>query len=292
MRFLTARLLFRNLAIIPLFIGGWLSAQAPDITVFVPSHSSNYSDISSDPFSLIGPTNSIRWQQVVSASDFSTVNSDGCYIWGMGAVQFGSFPVDYPEFQINVSTTSRAPDALSPVFSENTGGDDLTVFHGRVEGMFWGSILVLFDSPFYYNPSQGNLLLDFRNFSGMAWDESTRRPRMDAAYSFSDTVSSVFRTNVYSPQGNIATFGLCMGMFLQTITKPTLRIESSNDLAMIRWPTNKANFILETSTNLTASNAWNIITNKPVAVNGENLTTDQIGESMKFYRLRLDWNSN
>jgi hypothetical protein len=76
--------------------------------------------------------------------------------------------------ELRLSTTSKAPDGLSQVFSENAGSDERIVMPAA-QRQFGATFVNLnpppftgifqFDTPFLYNPSQGNLLLDFRVFA-------------------------------------------------------------------------------------------------------------------------------
>jgi len=71
--------------------------------------------------------------------------------------------------QVNLSTTSRGPDGLSSIFSENIGSDETMVFGPgplHLSGFAFNfSTGLMFDQPFLYNPNAGNLLLDIRNFN-------------------------------------------------------------------------------------------------------------------------------
>src|SRR5678815_4864698 len=82
----------------------------------------------------------------------------------------GFLNVDITSLQINLSTTSKGPDGLSTVFSENIGANETVVFGPRPARFGPGSPLPEYtfqlDEPFFYDPSAGNLLMDVRNFSG------------------------------------------------------------------------------------------------------------------------------
>jgi hypothetical protein len=79
----------------------------------------------------------------------------------------GPFAETFPRVQVDLSTTSRGPDGLSPVFSENIGPDEATVY-GPGPLYLSGSFAIppgfMFERPFLYDPTAGNLLLDIRNF--------------------------------------------------------------------------------------------------------------------------------
>jgi hypothetical protein len=87
-----------------------------------------------------------------------------------------AFSTVISNLQISLSTTLRSPGALSPVYSNNIGADARTVFSGAlsVSSTFSGpaegpkafDIVVPLQTPFVYDPAQGNLLLDVKNISG------------------------------------------------------------------------------------------------------------------------------
>jgi len=170
-------------------------------------------------------SNSIRYQQVYAASEFSAINQGG------GMIRQLTFRADGPSgrgffttlqnVQIDFSTTSKQPDSLSPVFSENIGTDNLTVFgpgplfiySGAISPVF--DILVTLDRPFYYNPAAGNLLLDVRNFAGGTTSF------FDAERLTGDSVSSMFSSSVGSPTGTLETRGLVTGFYIDAIPEPS-----------------------------------------------------------------------
>jgi hypothetical protein len=124
---------------------------------------------------------SMRSQQVFAASQFAALKPGGEYIT---AIAFRSdayarnvpFSLTIPRVQINLSTTDVAPDNLSATFALNVGNDDTAVFGPAsltlatsYDGPF-GSValfdmLVQLTNPFFYDPSDGNLLLDVRNIN-------------------------------------------------------------------------------------------------------------------------------
>jgi hypothetical protein len=118
------------------------------------------------PFALkVSGLDSMRYQQVFTSEPFMAFNSKGVLIQRIGfSANYsysGPFSSSQPSFQMNLSTTTRGPDNLSLMFSENVGADDTVVFGpGPLD---WpseccGSFLysVDLDTPFYYYPAQGN----------------------------------------------------------------------------------------------------------------------------------------
>jgi hypothetical protein len=145
-----------------------------------------------------------RFQQVYAASQFSG-NGVITQIAFRPDVTFGNaFSMTIANLQIDLSTTSANPDGLSDVFANNVGADDLVVYAGpfSVATSFSGpaagpkafDIVINLTTPFFYNPSLGNLLLDVRNFSGASL--ITCPPQfqsctsvLDAQAGFGDSVS-------------------------------------------------------------------------------------------------------
>lgn len=163
--------------------------------------------------------NSVRYQQVYDASQFSIFGSEGARIT---QIQFRvdhtaiGFLTTLPSIRIDMSTTTRAPDGLSTIFAENIGVDNLTVFPagplsirsvGAAGPGTW-DIVIPFRNPFVYRPSAGNLLLDIRNFDGRS------TAVFDGPFAQGDPVSIVYAYtgddsgNVNSPSGIANTFGL------------------------------------------------------------------------------------
>lgn len=102
--------------------------------------------------------------------------------------------------QINLSTTKRSPDQLSLNFDQNTGSDETAVFGGYIvlgtfftvltNGTTGFDISVPLQTPFVYDSSKGNLLVDVRNFSG-----GTANLYDNSMSSSSDAVSRIFSSD-------------------------------------------------------------------------------------------------
>ena len=63
---------------------------------------------------------------------------------------------------ISLSTTSATPATLSPTFAANIGADNRQVFSGNLSQpwAFGNTLTITLSTPFTYNPSLGNLLMD------------------------------------------------------------------------------------------------------------------------------------
>ena len=110
-----------------------------------------------------------------------------------------AFSVTISSIRIDLSTTLAVPDSLSSTFASNVGLDDKIVFSGplSLSSSFIGpaggpkafDIIINLTTPFFYNPSLGNLLLDVRDFSG---EPSGLAGEFDSQFTPGDPVSRAF----------------------------------------------------------------------------------------------------
>jgi hypothetical protein len=130
------------------------------------------------------PLTSQRYQQAYAASLFA--GHDGPLTitrisFRPDAVSGGAFSATLADIQINLSTTPRVLSELTGVFADNLGSDDSIVvgrgslalssgFTGPADGPKDFDIHIDLTTPFTYDPGAGNLLLDVRNFGGVAGD--------------------------------------------------------------------------------------------------------------------------
>ena len=171
-----------------------LAALGQTRGLFVPGNLENQfgNGGSGPPLHLLSGA-SVRYQQVYSATEFARAGVDALLIIGLyfRPDQSGhSFTATLPDIQFNLSTTTSNPDGLSTIFSENLGLDDTVVYERgslalHSSGPFFTDIIVPLTTPFLYRPSQGNLLLDIRNFAG---GETTF---IDGAVVVGDSLSSI-----------------------------------------------------------------------------------------------------
>jgi hypothetical protein len=141
----------------------------------------------------------IRTQQVFSASEFGTLSSPEL----ITSIAFrpdrlvDSDPSTIPSFQVNLSTTSKGPDGLSATFADNIGADDVVVFSGiwTLSSNHTGDpkdfdVVLNLQTPFLYDPSVGNLLLDMRTLESPSTDFA-----LDGLNIIGDSVSRVIALN-------------------------------------------------------------------------------------------------
>jgi hypothetical protein len=129
--------------------------------------------------SNFGPffNNSVRYQQVYSASQFSS-SAGPLQITEIafrpdGSVTDPTLFLRFDSVEIDLSTTSRTAATLSTDFASNAGADIMTVFNSFVflnapitgpPGGPKDFTVVFHLNPFTYDPAAGNLLLDVRAF--------------------------------------------------------------------------------------------------------------------------------
>jgi hypothetical protein len=174
-------------------------------TVVVPNSNTNIEGNADNayPFALaIARLPSQRYQQIYDASQF--IGTGGLItqiVFRPDSLSGGAFDQVQPDIQINVSTTNAADDALSLIFDDNVGADDTVVIprgplplssadSGGIPRDF--DIVINLTTPFFYDPSMGNLLLDVRAFSaGKATFIDTEETSGDGVSRIATTISGV-----------------------------------------------------------------------------------------------------
>ena len=165
-----------------------------------------------------------RYQQVFGASEFgnspvlltsiairpNVTNPAGLFFSVPGSAFTSTI-----EAQFDLSTTSASPNGLSATFADNLGASVSTVIPrgmityssantGPTDGPKDFDTVFTFATPYLYDPSQGNLLLDFRKFSS----ENTAQGTAFDAQTGVDSIASVYSgTSVTSPTGATSTSG-------------------------------------------------------------------------------------
>jgi len=139
-------------------------------------------DLGADTFEDPGQTE--RYQQVYASSQFSNVDPGGEWITALSFRPNPSFGAAFsgtlPDIRIDLSTTRAADDGLSTTFANNVGSNDTIVYGGTngaalplsssATGPSGGpdnfDIVIQLSTPFFYNPANGNLLMDVSNYGG------------------------------------------------------------------------------------------------------------------------------
>ncbi|HWX16586.1 MAG TPA: PEP-CTERM sorting domain-containing protein [Chthoniobacterales bacterium] len=216
---------FRRLAFLGalLLLGAINPAHAIVPTVVVPNSAATTEGDTNNsyPFNLTPfGVPSQRYQQVYAASQFGGLPSGGGFITQIifrpDATFGNAFTSTLPDIQLDLSTTSAADDGLSSTFANNVGADDTVVFArgpltlssgftGPPNGPKDFDIIITLTTPFFYNPANGNLLMDVRNFGGGS------TTFFDAAFTTGDGSSRVFNSDVNSGTGSTDTEALITG---------------------------------------------------------------------------------
>jgi len=226
------------------------------VSIVVPNAAENVegNGVGYDPF-CAAFVQQTRYQQVYQASQFSAAPAGG-YIT---AIQFR------PDCMINrgsavltntlvkLSTTPKQPDQLSAVFAENIGTNETTVYAPKTFGAgasgsacpaAFDDYLVL-DSPFFYNPAQGNLLMEVR-FNGASYSASFDFRLVfafDAVNSTNDAVSRIFaRSADATVATQVDTVGLVTLFEFHPV--PSLTNSLTTNAVVITWPVQPTNFLL------------------------------------------------
>ena len=206
---------------------------------FFPFFGSTDEGNSSLSATFTGSPSSTRFQQVYGASGFISEGGNTQFLIhriqlrtdGTGPGFFSQFPA----FQINFSTTTRPIDDLSATFIDNIGSDDTAVVplgQLQVSGSYVRgnepqlmTTFITFSTPFYYDPSQGNLLMDIRNFGGgtTSWGVPpfSGPAYVDASRIEGDLISSVIGSSVNALSGSVSTVGLISQFWVTQVPEPS-----------------------------------------------------------------------
>ncbi len=198
---------------------------------YVPNDGSAGNTNASEPFALeILGIPSCRFQQVYDASAFGNGLPDGGVVKGILFASDSVFGRSFGarlDIEVILSVTPREPDQLSTAFADNVGANVLTVLPRSIvvvtcsgAGQSFG---FAFANPYFYNPAQGNLLVEIRDFSqqSLPGDPFTRVSSMDAQRTLGDTVSRVFAYDVNATTGTADTFGLTTGLSITPVPEPS-----------------------------------------------------------------------
>jgi len=260
-----------------------------------------------------GDSGSTHYQQVYDASQFRVLGTNGGTIQYIGFRYHGNYnttPMTYYSMAIRLSTTSNAVDNLSSTYAENVGGDGVEVFSGRfILGVTappadhqlhpWPfPMLIPFTTPFPYNPTNGNLLLDIQ-WPYASLSTGNGPPWPDAAETTGDPVSRVYAENIYETyiptNGTADTYGLVTMFGVSPAVPPAVQI---NNVGMAG-----TNLVISGSGGApgvvycvlaggdlaSPVNSWISIATNCFDVNGNFVCTNAVdpGIAQRFYRLQL-----
>jgi hypothetical protein len=178
------------------------------------------------PFNDAGVPN--RYMQIYAASQFPAGQPllISRIDFRPDATQLTAFSHTFPNVQVFLSTTSQSVSGLSSTFAANIGPDNqlvrsgpLTVATANLPGPGTAKqfdIQIPFTTPFLYNPSKGNLLLDIRTFDPGATGF------IDAISDLSGTITGlVFNDgSATATTGTVQTFGAVTRFDFTPIPEP------------------------------------------------------------------------
>jgi hypothetical protein len=198
-----------------------------DLNVVVPLANATVEGASNNNIPFSTTVAHYRYQQVHAASEFAALSGPH-RITGMRMRPNANstYPAWTNTFDLDLrfSTTPNQPDALSATFVDNIGLDETIVYNGEVTistqqssaspfppGPMLFDIAITFQTPFIYDPANGNLLMDAtKNGSTIGTSRA-----MDAVSVVGDPISRVISSVVGSPTGTASTAGLVVQFLVE-----------------------------------------------------------------------------
>jgi hypothetical protein len=222
----------------------FVPAQAPAGTLVVPGYWET-NQIDDDSEGIF--TAAMREQTVYSASEFPAYPIVITEIrWRPDSTVTGPVTTTVSNLQVNLSTTQAQPDQLNPVFAQNTGPDDTVAFSGAMNvassfttlsnGTKAFDIDLPLQTPFLFDPSKGNLLVDWRNFTGC-----TANLYDNSVPNISDSVSRVY--NASDPNATSASWSDSGGGIIQIIYSP-----AAGPPIIVSQPADQTGYVGDTAT--------------------------------------------
>lgn len=130
---------------------------------------------------LSGCLLAFRYQQIYASSQFGALTGPRLiteirFRPDIGSIVQGPYSISYADIEVNLSTTTIPPAAPSATFDDNIGTDETNVYRGPLTlataytgpptGPLDFDVVIPLQTPFLYDPSQGNLLFEWKNHSG------------------------------------------------------------------------------------------------------------------------------
>ncbi len=186
------------------------------------------------PFSLGGFPATARYQQIFGAPQFSSLSGPVLITqiaFRPDSLGGNTFHKTLSNVQINLSTSTANPEALSTTFANNVGADNTVVRSGGLalssanagSGPKNFDIIIMLSTPFLYNPANGSLLMDVRN-SSVGTPTQLDTTTFDAENTVGDGVSrlySGFSGSVNSTTGIADSIGLVTQFTFTPVPEPS-----------------------------------------------------------------------
>lgn len=168
-----------------------------------------------------------RYQQIYDSSQFSSGGNIEQLKFRLEQGRAGFNSETIPNILIQLSTTTTTPATLSNVYANNAGSDVTTVFDGALTisaadcaagGPCPFDIVINLQTPFNYDPDQGNLLLDVTNIEPV----TSSITAFDAVEDAQSITRRVFN-NVIADTGIVGDIGLVTQfVFVDVPPPPTI----------------------------------------------------------------------
>jgi hypothetical protein len=216
------------------------------------------------PFPNFHECESCRFQQVISASEFSEAPQERGYIYSV-LVRGDTCNRDGTLLEgvvIRLSTTAKGPDNLSLKFAENIGPDQKIVIKGFVSVYGGGDCAskparfldnwYILSNSFSYSPLKGNLLIDME-YSKKRPDFNNG-PTMDAQTELGDGISMIYGC---PHTAEVAKEALTTGLIFQFfIVRPELIVKDEGASISLQWSLFLPGFRLQTAEGIGEPTFW------------------------------------
>lgn len=200
------------------------STAAVATPIVAPSHLANTDREGYDAFPFGVQLSRMRYQQIFDASEFT--NLSGTNLLNGIALRADWSSEAYSSLinrlWLRVSTTTREVNGMSYTFDNNSGPDVTTVFDGpllishvpqqRYPGPQDFDLIIPFNVPFVYDPTEGNLLLDYLVETGREVG-SGLDSASSGAWPYAPTTARLY--GYIGPYGSFPGYGIGQGLVTQ-----------------------------------------------------------------------------
>jgi hypothetical protein len=157
-----------------LLLGAIPKLRGQEVNIIVPMELADVEGKTGVGLGSVIAESGTRFQIVFDASQFESIPYSQLFITSMLYRPDRDIPFPFsftqPDSTIRLSTTDKELTRLSLNFDDNSGGDEMIVLQGDVlhasantgpaEGPKDFDYGLVFETPFHYDPSKGNLLVD------------------------------------------------------------------------------------------------------------------------------------
>lgn len=264
------------------------------------------------PFGMF--PNGARYQQVYNAALFTNMPPEGAFVsWiflrpGCGGTQ-GAVASN---MTVRLCTTSRKAGEMSPIFEENLSNDILALrptgrggFNGELRGVAclfdvpgpealdW-KLWVRSETPFFYDPRKGNLLMEitFTSLRGSDFPDIDAMPILaEVTSDLSEGMSAVAAGSPTATKAEITTTSGFVSYFLLS-PFPKLSVTPTETSIILSWPTEPRPTRLQFKSSPDPSVPWKDYAGTEIIKNDLYARLDLPRSAMTERRYyRLFWNS-